>query len=144
MHLFANPYMWLFIVFIFALPYIFRYIRQFFPKKLQEQMAKEEACNLELEQKPEMQYMRKNVTIGFFISLLVSSGITYFSNSSIKVFTNIFMSMMSVVALYSMIVQHKVTKGKVCNYVSFRYWVAVFVIITLIAVMVIMIFGKSC
>jgi len=33
--LFANPYTWAYFAFIFTLPYLLKYMRQFFPKKLQ-------------------------------------------------------------------------------------------------------------
>jgi len=89
-------------------------MRQFFPKKLQEQMAKEEACTLKVHEKPEMKRMRKNVTIGIFISFVVSVLISYFSENSLHTFRIIFMYMMGIVALYSMVVDYKVNKGRNC------------------------------
>ena len=113
-YLLTNPYTWLFIIFTMCLPYILQYMRQFFSKKLQEQMAKEEACTLKVHEKPEMKRMRKNVTIGIFISFVASVLISYFSEDSLHTFRIIFMYMMGIVALYSMVVDYKVNKGRNC------------------------------
>jgi len=113
-YLLTNPYIWLFIIFIICLPYILRYMRQFLPKNLQEQMAKEEACTLKVNEKPEMKRMRKNMTIGIFISFVTSILISYFSEDSLHTFRIIFMCMMGIIALYSMVVDYKVNKGRNC------------------------------
>lgn len=113
-YLLTNPYIWLLLIFTICLPYILRYMRRFYPKKLQEQMAKEEACNLELHQKPEMQRTRKNMMVGIFISFVTSLAISYFSENSLSTFAIVFVSMMGALALYGGIVEHRESKGKKC------------------------------
>ena len=77
-------------------------------------MAKEEACTLKRNQKPEMKRMQKNTTIGIFISFVTSVVVSCFVEESLNVFKIVFMSMMSIVLLHSMIVDYKVNKGKNC------------------------------
>lgn len=113
-YLLTNPYTWLFLIFTICLPYILKYMRRFYPRKLQEQMEKEEACNLELYQKLEMQRTRKNMIAGIFISFGISVVISYFSENILSTFEIVFVSMMGVVVLYSVIVDYRINKGKNC------------------------------
>jgi len=115
-YLFSNPYTWLFIIFTFSLPYILKYMRRFYPKKLQQQMAEEEACILEINTKPEMKAMRKNVFIGFVLSIIISYIISYYLIASVdntlRTFTNIFIGLSSLVAIYAMVTEYKINKDK--------------------------------
>lgn len=113
-YLLTNPYTWLLLIFTICVPYVLKYMRRFYSKKLQEQIKKEEACNLELHQKPEMQRTRKNMMVGTFISFGVSVAISYFSENFLGTFEIIFVSMIGIVALYGGIVEYRVSKGKKC------------------------------
>ncbi len=145
-YLFTNPYTWLFIVFILVLPYALKYIRRFYPEKLQKQMEQEEACTLKLNQKPEMKRMRKVVFIGFVLSILVSYIISYYviesSDNTFEIFKNIFIVLMMIVSIYAMITEHKISKGKNCHHVSIKYLTIMVAIIFIVALLVIFIFKK--
>lgn len=109
-YLLTNPYVWLFFIFIICLPYVFQYMRRFFPKKLQEQMAKEEACNLEQQQKPETKRMLKNMYIALLISLATSIVVSYFSEDSLDMFNMVFAGMGGLGALYFSIINYRANK----------------------------------
>jgi hypothetical protein len=111
-YLFSNPYTWLFIVFTMGLPYLLKYMRRLFPQKLQDQMAKEEACFLEGNQKPEIKRIHRNMHIGIFISLVTSFIVSYCIDNTFHRVYVIFMSITSVVVIYSGIAEHKVKKDK--------------------------------
>jgi heme/copper-type cytochrome/quinol oxidase subunit 4 len=145
-YLFTNPYTWLLIVFISVLPYALKYIRRFYPEELQKQMEYEEACTLKLNQKHEMKQMRKVVTIGFILSVVVSYAVAYHliesSNNTFKIFSNIFMVLMSTIAIYAMITEHKINKDKNCHHISVKYYIVMFAVIIIIALLVMYIFKR--
>jgi len=140
-YLFTNPYTWLFIVLIFVLPSVLIYIRRFYPEKLQQQMAEEEACILEINTKPEMKQMRRNVSIGFVLSLFISLLVAYYYES-LEIFKIVFISLMGLVAIYSMLVEYKINKNKTCNHISVKYYIAMLAIIFVITFVVILVFKK--
>ena len=115
-YLFTNPYTWLFIVFVFALPYVLKYIRRFYSKELQKKMEKEDACMLEANQRPEMKIVRRNALVGIVLSVGISYIISYhlmeLSCDSLKIFTNIFSVLISFVVVYMIVAEHKINKGK--------------------------------
>jgi len=137
------------VLFSFSLTYVLKHMRRFYPAKLQEKMAKEEACTLKVNKKPEMKAMRKNVFIGFVLSIIISYIISYYLIASVdntfRTFTNIFIGLFSLVAIYAMVTEYKINKDKNCNDMivgyKFMKWVGifmglVFVIALIIAIIV--------
>jgi len=113
--IFTNPYTWMMFAFILTLPYLLKYMRRFFPKKLQKKIEKEEACDLEYRQQPEIVRLRKKLIIGIIISLIVSAFISYLIEESWRIFTYIFASMITIVVLYAVIVEYILSKNKYIN-----------------------------
>ena len=141
-YLFTNPYTWLFFAFILSLPYILTYMRRFYPKELQKQMEKEEACTLKRNQKPEMKTMLKNVRLGSLFAFLISVLIAYSSENSLEVFKTFFLIIMMPIFIYAMAMEYKINKNKNCNHVSVKYMLVMFAIIVLIAFIVVLVFKK--
>ena len=141
-YLFTNPYTWLFFAFILSLPYVLTYMRRFYPKELQKQMEKEEACTLKRNQKPEMKTMLKNVRLGSLFAFLISVLIAYSSENSLEVFKTFFMIIMMPIFIYAMAMEYKINKNKNCNHVSVKYMLVMFAIIVLIAFIVVLVFKK--
>jgi len=121
----TNPYTWLLFVFTVSLPYILRYIRRFYPEKLQENMKKEEACALEFNQKPKIKFLNKVMTTGMISSVVISYLITYHLLSNLEnklsMFVNLFASMILLIVLIISILQSKVKNDKDCNDVIVGY-----------------------
>ena len=111
-YLFSNPYTWLLIVFTMGLPYLLKYMRRLLPKKVQEQMAKDEACTLEWRQKPEIKRIHRNMHIGIFISLVTSFIVSYCIDNTFHRVYVIFISIAIVVLIYSGIAERKVKRDK--------------------------------
>ena len=141
-YLFTNPYTWLFFAFILSLPYVLTYMRRFYPKELQKQMEKEEACTLKRNQKPEMKTMLKNVRLGSLFAFLISVLIAYSSENSLEVFKTFFLIIMMPIFIYAMAMEYKINKNKNCNHVSVKYMLVMFAIIVLIAFIVVLVFKK--
>ena len=142
-YLLTNPYSWLLFAFILSLPYVLTYMRRFYPKELQKQMEKEEACTLKRNEKPEMKTMLKNVRLGSLFAFLISLIIAYFAENSLEVFKTLFMIIMMPIVIYAMVMDYKINKNKNCNHVSVKYMLVMFAIIVLIAFIVILIFAPS-
>ncbi|PTB88174.1 hypothetical protein C9925_00015 [cyanobacterium G8-9] len=70
-NLLTNPYTWIGIVAIFSLTFILPYIRRFYPQSWQEAMAKEEACNIEHQQRPEIRRLRNIFFINSIFIVLI-------------------------------------------------------------------------
>ena len=106
-------------IFIISLPVILQYIRRFYPKSLREKMEIEEACTLEVNQKPEMKRMRKIVFIGFVLSGIISYLLAYYFlpviQTKFKMFINIFVGSIGLVAGYAMLSEYKTNKDENCN-----------------------------
>jgi len=137
----TNPYTWLFIIFIFSLPYILKYMRHFYPEKLQEQMAEEEVCTLEKSKKPEMKRLQKIFQIGTLFSFFVTLLVAYYYQS-LEVTKTVFISLMSLVAIYGTVTEYKINKDKTCSHVSVKYYIAMLAIVLVIAFVVILVFKK--
>jgi len=147
LNLITNPYTWVILVFIMALPYLLNYMRRFYPEKLRKQMEKEEACTLELQQKLEMKRMRKYITIGFIFSALLTVCIAYYFEIERGNISWIFIISMTPITFYAMIVEHRISKGKKClqfyDKKEFFILVGIFVVVTSIIVTIILkIFAK--
>ena len=140
-YLFTNPYTWLFIVFTISLPYVFKYMRRFYPEKLQEQMAKEEVCTLEKSKKPEMKRLQKIFQIGTLFSFFVTLLVAYYYQS-FEVTKTVFISLMSLIAIYVTVAEYKIKKDKTCSHVSVKYYIVMFVIICIIAFVLATVFKK--
>ena len=124
-NLVTNPYTWAFFIFAMSLPYFLRYIRRFYPEKLQEDMKKEEACTLEYQRKPEIKLIRKIVLFGFLSSLLISYLIVYYLLDNIenkfKLWLDIFLGLSVMIMIISGVLEHRVKKDKNCNDVIVGY-----------------------
>jgi len=120
-----NPYTWLFLGFIVSLAYILQYMRRFYPNHWQEAMAKEEACTLEFQKKPEMKLVRKITLIGFlsmiFISYILSFHLLSDLVNPLDTFTKIFLSGAMFIMAISIYYQSKIKKDKNCNDVIVGY-----------------------
>ena len=124
-NLVTNPYTWVLFIFTMFLPYILKYIRRFYPKKLQEKMNKEEACTLEFNQQPKIKFLNKVMTTGMISSVVISYLITYHLLSNLEnklsMFIDLFGSMLLSIALIISILQSKVKNNKDCNDVIVGY-----------------------
>ena len=140
-YLFSNPYVWLFIIFSFSLPYILKYIRRFYPEKLQQQMAKEEVCILEKSKKPEMKHLQKIFQIGTLFSFFVTLLVAYYYQS-LEVTKTVFISLVSLIAIYVTVSEYKIKKDKTCSHISVKYYIVMFVIICIITFVLATVFKK--
>ena len=141
-NLITNPYTWAFIVFTMALPYLVIYMRRFYPEKLRKQMEKEEACTLELQQKPEMKRVRKYVIIGFIFSVLLTVCIAYYFEIEKRNISLIFIISIIPITLYAMIVEQRISKGKKClqfyDKKEYLQLVGIFVVMIVIIVTIVL------
>jgi len=141
-NLITNPYTWLFIIFTMALPYILQYMRRFYPEKLRKQMEKEEACTLELQQKPEMKRTGKYLAIGFFVAIILTICIYYTFDIAKKHIGVIYTIFLSPTFIYVGVLQHKIKKGKNClqfyDKKEYLQLVGIFVVITAIIVTIVL------
>lgn len=141
-HIWTNPYSWLLIGTIIALPYLLKLMRRLYPESLRKKMEKEEACTLKLYQKPQMRTLRKNMVFAFVISFIASYVVGYHlveSTDPLGTSKNIFVLLIVPIVLYAIVIEYKITKGKSCidAIVGYKYikWVAM-VEITVLAVAV--------
>jgi hypothetical protein len=124
-NLVTNPYTWLFLVFAMSLGYILQYIRRFYPNHWQEAMAKEEACTLEFQKKPEMKLVRKIIQIGFlsmlFISYILAFHLLKDLENPLTTFRNILYSGAMIIAGIAIYFEYKIKKDKSCKDVIVGY-----------------------
>jgi hypothetical protein len=120
-----------------------QYMRRFYPQKLQKQMEIEESCTLELQQKPQMKRLRKEVMIALTFAFVVSVVVGYFSDAPLRLFQTTLVSLGMIIMAYAITVELKVNKGiKICNHVERKYYIAMFAAIGVFALVVVYIFGK--
>jgi hypothetical protein len=124
-NLVTNPYTWVLFVFAMSLPYVLKFSRRFYPKKLQEKMKKEEACTLEFNQKPKIKFLNKVMVTGMASSIVISYLITYHLLSNVEkqlsMFVNLLASMILLIVIIIAFLQSKVKNDKNCNDVVVGY-----------------------
>ncbi len=125
LNLINNPYTWGLFVFVMALPYILKYMRRWYPKSWQESMAKEEACTLEYQQKPEMKFIRRILSIGLVSVVLISYVLAYYILPNIeyhlKTFRDLFLIGAVIIVILTIYFESKIKKNKNCNDVIVGY-----------------------
>ncbi len=143
-YLITNPYSWVLIGAVLILPYLLKYMRILYPETLRKKMEEEEACTLELYQKPQMRTMRKNMVFAIVISLISSYVLGYHlmeSSNPLRTSKNIFVLLIVLIALYAIVVEYKITKGKSCKdvIVGYKYikWLAIVEVTVLVVAVVI-------
>ena len=143
--LFSQIEFWIFFLMCMALLPILMYVRRFYPDSVREKMQREEACTLEVNQKPEMKRLRKIVFIGLVLSVVISYILAYYllpvMQTQFKMFVNISIGSTSLVAGYSMLSEYKINKDKNCNdkIVGYKFikWFSIFSLIGLCIMIII-------
>jgi len=118
-NLVTNPYTWVLFAFAMTLPYILKFLRRLYPKHWQEAMAKEEACTLIHQQKPEMKLVRRILTIGILGIVLLSYIIVFHVLSDVVNPLDTVINFVAIgaipVVLTAVSYENKIKKEKNCN-----------------------------